>query len=79
MPGMPPGPELWNPPTYTVYRTSRPAVAVKQAVPIHQQDHVQSMDTCHTTTRPADIEASYFQSCLTPDHTFVNDKWPNCK
>ena len=81
MPAMPPDPELWNPPAsiYTGYRPSKPLHAVEQAMPVHPQRHVQSMDTCHAATRSADIEASYFQPCLTSDHTFVSEKWDNCK
>lgn len=78
---MPPGPELWNLPasTYTVYRTSKPAAAVKQYIPDHRQLLVQRMDTCHAATRSADIEASYFQSCLTHDHILPNDEWADCE
>lgn len=81
MPKMPPGPELWNPPasTTTDYRPLKPAITWKQAAPVHQQYHVQSVDTCHAAISSADIEASCFQSCLTSRHTFINDKWDNCK
>ena len=81
MPEMPPGPELWNPQASicTDNRPVRPDFAVYQAMPVHQQLHEQSMGTCHPATRSADIEASYFPSCLTSDPTFVDDKWDNCK
>ena len=81
MPGKPPGPELWNPPasTSTNYRPSNPTVVVKQAIPVHQQYHAQCIGPSHIVAHPADIEASYFQSCLTPDHSSMNEEWDNSK